>query len=275
MTDSKEARRVIVLTHGAVVEVRLNRPEKLNALDDTMLSELIEVGENLAESTTVRAVVLSGEGRGFCAGLDVAALSKMKDRRAATGDARARPPDRITNRSQHAAWLWSELPVPVIAALHGVVFGGGLQIALGADIRIVSRDVKLAALEVRWGLVPDITGTYSLPRVVGLDVAKELTWTGRVVGGDEAVRLGLATRVVDNPLDESLALAASIASHNPDAVRAAKRLLNDSLSHSPEEQFRDEELSINSLIGSTNQLESVAAHLEKRAPRYVDPSPRS
>jgi enoyl-CoA hydratase/carnithine racemase len=183
-----------------------------------------------------------------------------------------RSPGRDTNRSQQAAWLWSELPVPVIAALHGVVFGGGLQIALGADIRIVSPDVRLSVLEIRWGLVPDITGTYTLPRLVGLDVAKEMTWTGRVVNGEEAVRVGLATRLVDDPREEALNLAKLIASQNPDAVRAAKRLLGASLSRSPAEQFLDEESTIASLRGTRNQLESVASYLEGRSPIFIDPT---
>jgi enoyl-CoA hydratase/carnithine racemase len=267
-----ETGRLLIFEHGAVLEVRLNRPEKLNAIDDVMLTELIAIGEELSRSGKVRAVVLAGEGKGFCSGLDVAALSKMDDRRKANSETSKRPAGRITNRSQHAAWLWSELPMPVIAALHGVVFGGGLQIALGADVRLVSPDAKLSALEIRWGLVPDITGTFTLPRLVGVDVAKEMTWTGRAVSGEEAVRLGLATMLADDPRIEALALAQSIASQNPDAVRAAKRLLNASMSRTPEEQFLDEESTIASLVGTNNQLESVAAYLGKRTPNYTDPA---
>jgi enoyl-CoA hydratase/carnithine racemase len=268
MTTTHDAHRVLVIEHENVLEVRLNRPEKLNAIDDTMLTELISVGESLASNVNVRAVVLSGEGRGFCSGRDLAVLSN-------TGRSRPAPersPHRITNRSQHAAWLWSELPMPVIAALHGVVFGGGLQIALGADIRIVSADAKLSVLEVRWGLIPDITGTYTIPRLVGLDVAKEMAWTGRVVGGEEAVRLGLATRLAEDPREEALALAHTIAAQSPDAVRAAKRLLNLSLSSTPQEQFLGEESTITSLRGTKNQREAVAAYLEKRLPEFDDPS---
>jgi enoyl-CoA hydratase/carnithine racemase len=268
MTTTDDAPRVLVIEYENVLEVRLNRPEKLNAIDDAMLTELISVGESLASNANVRAVVLSGEGRGFCSGRDLAVLSS-------TGRSRPTPersPHRITNRSQHAAWLWRELPMPVIAALHGVVFGGGLQIALGADIRIVSTDAKLSVLEVRWGLIPDITGTYTIPRLVGLDVAKEMTWTGQVVGGEEAVRLGLATRLADDPREGALALAHTIAAQSPDAVRAAKRLLNISLSSTPEEQFLGEESAITSLRGTKNQREAVAAYLEKRSPEFNDPS---
>jgi enoyl-CoA hydratase/carnithine racemase len=267
MTEADETARVVTIEHGSVVEVRLNRPEKLNAIDDAMLTELIAAGESLTRNGSVRAVVLSGEGRGFCSGRDLDVLSNTDRPRPGP----ERSADRITNRSQHAAWLWSELPMPVIAALHGVVFGGGLQIALGADIRIVSTDARLSALEIRWGLVPDITGTYTIPRLVGLDVAKEMTWTGRVVSGEEAVRLGLATKLADDPREDALALAQSIASQNPDAVRAAKRLLNSSLARTPEEQFLDEESTIASLRGTKNQIEAIAAYLEKRLPTYDDP----
>jgi enoyl-CoA hydratase/carnithine racemase len=268
MTDTSDTPRVLVIEHGNVLEVRLNRPEKLNAIDDAMLTELIAAGESLARNEEVRAVVLSGEGRGFCSGRDLAVLSNSEQLRPPP----ERTPDRITNRSQHAAWLWSELPIPVIAAVHGVAFGGGLQIALGADIRIVSADAKLSVLEIRWGLIPDITGTFTIPRLVGLDVAKEMTWTGRVVGGEEAVRLGLATRLADDPRAEALTLAHTIASQSPDAVRASKRLLNSSLTATPEEQFLDEESTIASLRGTKNQHEAIAAYLEKRSPAFDDPS---
>jgi enoyl-CoA hydratase/carnithine racemase len=265
MTETDATSRVRLIEHDSVLEVRLNRPEKLNALDDDMLTELIAAGEGLARNGKVRAVVLSGEGRGFCSGRDLAVLSNTDRPRVPE-----RSPDRIANRSQHVAWLWSELPMPVIAALQGVVFGGGLQIALGADIRIVSSDARLSALEIRWGLVPDITGTYTLPRLVGLDVAKEMTWTGRVVSGEEAVRLGLATRLAEDPRAEALMLAQSIASQNPEAVRAAKRLLSESLTRTPEVQFLDEESTIALLRGTKNQLESVTAYVEKRSPTYDD-----
>jgi enoyl-CoA hydratase/carnithine racemase len=268
MTEASDTARVLIIEHGNVLEVRLNRPEKLNALDDAMLTELIAAGEGLARNEKVRAVVLSGEGRGFCSGRDLAVLSNSDQPRPAP----ERSPDRITNRSQHVAWLWSELPMPVIAAVHGVAFGGGLQIALGADIRIVSADAKLSVLEIRWGLIPDITGTYTLPRLVGLDVAKEMTWTGRVVGGEEAVRLGLATRLAEDPRAEALAMARTIASHSPDAVRASKRLLNASPTATPEEQFLEEESTISSLRGTNNQREAIAAYLEKRSPAFDDES---
>ena len=203
--------RVTCRIEDGVADVRLNRPEKMNALDAAMFRAIVETGERLKHDPSVRAVVLSGEGRAFCAGLDMGSFQKMADKGGVDGDLTARPGERITNTGQHAAYVWFEMPAPVIAAVHGVAFGGGLQIAVGADIRIVSADAKLSVMEARWGLNPDMTGTQLLPRLVGLDVAKELTFTARIVSGTEAVTLGLATRVADDPRAEALRLAREIA----------------------------------------------------------------
>jgi enoyl-CoA hydratase/carnithine racemase len=164
------------------------------------------------------------------------------------------------------------LPVPVIAAVHGAAFGGGLQIALGADIRLVAPDAKLSVMEIKWGLIPDMTGTQTLRRLVRLDVAKELTFSGRIVSGEEAVGLGLATRVSSTPLEDALALAAEIAQKSPDAIRAGKQLLNESGLTTLEDGLRLEERLQLGLIGSPNQVEAVQANMEKRAPRFKDPS---
>jgi len=160
----------------------------------------------------------------------------------------------------------------VIAAVHGVAFGGGLQIALAADLRLVAPDARLSVMEIRWGLIPDMSGTQTLRHLVRLDVAKELTFTGRIVSGEEAVALGLATRVEESPREVALAMARQIAGRSPNAIRAAKRLLNTTVASSQEEGFRLEESIQRSLIGSPNQLEAVQANLEKRAPRFVDPT---
>jgi enoyl-CoA hydratase/carnithine racemase len=260
------------ITDG-VADVRLNRPDKLNALDMAMFEALVSTGEALKADATVRAVVLSGAGRGFCAGLDFANFRAMTDTADSVGsiaDLGQREPGRITNRAQQAVYAWTEMPVPVIAAVHGPALGGGLQLALGADIRIVAPDATLSMLEIRWGLVPDMTGTQMLPRLVGLDVAKELTFTGRTVTGDEAVRLGLATRLSDTPLDDALALARDIAAQSPQAVRGAKALLNLAGQVSLAEGFLAESAAIAPLIGSPNQVEAVLAYFEKRPPRFWD-----
>lgn len=276
-----EPERVTVRIEGGVADVRLNRPDKLNALDPAMFAGLAAAAEAVAADPTVRAVVLSGEGRGFCAGLDLASFSTMADAGGsdpvAAGEGRlpgglgVRREGSVANTAQMAAYGWTSLPVPVIAAVHGVALGGGAQIALGADIRIMAPDAKLSVLEIRWGLIPDMTGTAMLTRLVPLDVAKELTWTGRSVGGEEAVRLGLATRVAEDPRAEALAMAMGIAGRNPHAIRAAKRLLNQSGTVALERQLLDESREMAALIGSPNQAEAVRAYFEGRDPVFTDP----
>jgi enoyl-CoA hydratase/carnithine racemase len=265
--------RVTVAVKDGVADVRLNRPDKLNALDQAMFDALVETSAKLAADPSIRAVVLSGEGRGFCAGLDFTSFQAManegtRGRVRQLGD---RPAGRIANHGQQAAYGWTELPVPVIAAIHGVALGGGFQVALGADIRIVAPDAQLSVLEIRWGLIPDMTGTFMLRQLVGLDVAKELTFTGRMVSGEEALKLGLATRLTDNPREEALELAAQIAGSNPDAIRAGKRLLNQSGQVPLQQQLLDESTEMGALIGSPNQVEAVAAYFEKRPSVFADP----
>jgi enoyl-CoA hydratase/carnithine racemase len=262
--------RVSISIHNGIADVRLNRPDKLNALDQAMFQGIVDAGEGLKGDPSVRVVVLSGEGRGFCAGLDFGSFQAM-----AGTDAAARPTDdigrtdgRITHLGQQAAWVWQELEVPVLAAVHGAALGGGLQIALGADLRIVAPDAKLSVLESRWGLIPDMTGTVVLPTLVGLDVAKELTFTGRMVSGEEAVALGLATRVADDPRAAALELAADLVTKSPDALREGKRLLNLSGTRPLAEQLHDERVTMGSLIGSPNQVEATMAYFEKRPPRF-------
>ncbi|MFP3900666.1 MAG: crotonase/enoyl-CoA hydratase family protein [Acidimicrobiia bacterium] len=274
--------RVTVTTDRGVADVRLNRPEKLNALDTDMFVALVDASTRLAADSSVRAVVLSGEGRAFSAGLDFSGFQAMaggrvsvdRDGDAGGGDAGAiaRTDGRITHLGQQAAHGWSEVAVPVIAAIRGHCLGGGLQVALGADLRIVHPEAVLSVLEIRWGLSPDMTGTATLPRLVGPDVAKELAWTGREVSGEEAVRLGLATRLSDDPVADALALARDIAARSPHAVRGIKRLIEQSGRVPLSQQYADEREVIGSLIGTPNQVEAVAAYFEKRAPSFADPA---
>lgn len=265
--------RVSIAMDNGIADVRLNRPDKLNALDQAMFQGIVDIGEALKGDPDVRVVMLSGEGRGFCAGLDFGSFQAMAGGAGAPADrslgAIGDTDGRITHLGQHAAWVWQELGVPVIAALHGAVLGGGLQIALGADIRLVAPDAKLSVLEARWGLIPDMTGTVILPRLVGLDVAKELTFTGRIVSGEEAVALGLATRLADDPRAAALELAADLATKSPDALREGKRLLNLSGTRPLAEQLHDERVTMASLIGSPNQVEATMAYFEKRPPSFT------
>lgn len=269
---------VTITLQGHVADVRLNRPEKLNAVDPAMWRALSEAGGLLAETKGLRAVVLSGNGRAFCSGLDLASFQAM-GRSDASGAERieltARPADAADdlpgNVFQRAALVWKRLPVPVIAALHGVAFGAGAQIALGADLRIAAPDLRFGVLEIQWGLVPDVGLTQTLRDLVRLDVAKELVFTGRIVQAEEALALGLVTRLSNDPLAHATTLAHEIAARSPDAIRLGKQLLESSWQADEATGLALEAKLQARLIGSPNQLEAIRAHFEKRAPKFEDP----
>ncbi len=266
--------RVTVSIEAGVADVRMVRIDKMNALDDAMFEALVATGERLKTEPGLRAVVLSGDGRAFCAGLDMGNFGRMAQGPAPGGaSSRSGLDDRthgIANRAQYAAWVWRDIPVPVIAAVHGVAFGGGLQVALGADMRFVAPDARLAVLEIKWGLVPDMAGTQLMRHLVREDIVRELTFTGRVFSGEEAFAYGLATRVCADPRAEALAVAREIAGRNPDAIRAAKRLLNAAPTSDPAVGLKEESREQIALIGSPNQVEAVMANLQKRPPAFVD-----
>ncbi|MGZ4252285.1 MAG: crotonase/enoyl-CoA hydratase family protein [Solirubrobacteraceae bacterium] len=260
--------RVRIHVQDHVATVTLARPDKHNALDRAMFEAIIAAAERLSSEPGVRAVVLHGEGPSFCSGLDLASLvSSDAGIDAIVAPLCEEPP----NWFQRTAFDWLRLPVPVIAALHGNCFGGGLQIALAADIRIATPDARLSVMEVKWGLIPDMSITRTLPRLVGIDVAKELTFTGRLVNGAEAQRLGLVTRVTDDPLAAARELAAEIASKSPDAIRGAKRLYNAAWTGLADETLALEAEIQSSLIGSPNQLAAVTAGLQKQPAQFTDP----
>ena len=261
--------RIDVADH--VATVTLSRPEKHNALDGAMFQGIIDAAAACAAGEGIRAVVLHGEGPSFCSGLDVASLmggegplsmEDILDR----GSHRA-------NLAQRVATDWIDLPVPVVAALHGNVFGGGLQIALGADVRIAAPDASLSVMEAKWGLVPDMGITSTLPRLVRIDVAKELTYTARRISGEEAAALGVVTRVAGDPLAAASDLAAEIASRSPDAVRAAKRLYDVSWNAPVEEGLVLETDLQRGLLGSKNQMAAVTAGFTKQPAEFEDPAP--
>jgi enoyl-CoA hydratase/carnithine racemase len=258
--------RVIVDVDGAVAHVQLNRPDKLNALDTPMFQGLVSAGKRLMSDADVRAVVLSGNGRGFCAGLDFRQFARIAE---GAGERVPTPPmtgERIGGAKalgQQAALVWSQVPVPVIAAVHGAAYGGGLQIALGADIRVASPDAELSVMEVQWGLIPDMAGTQLLPELVGRDVAKELAFTGRKVSGSEAAGLGLVTRLSDDPVATALQLAAEIACHDRNTLRHAKALL-DMAGRLPLKDGLDaEQDAIHELLASQAVSDIAAARLRK------------
>ena len=259
--------RIEIADHVAVVT--LTRGDKHNALDLAMFDGIIGAAERLRTEPGVRAVVLHGEGPSFCSGLDIASImaSSGNGTDALLQPLRGESP----NWFQRAAYDWLRVPVPVIAALHGNVLGGGLQIALGVDLRIATPDARLSVMEVKWGLVPDMAITRTLPRLVRLDLAKELTYTGRIVSGSEAAALGLVSRVAEDPLTEARSLAAEIAGRSPDAVRAAKRLYDEMwTAPAPASLALEAELQL-SLLGSPNQLAAVSAGFTQKPAEFIDP----
>ncbi len=262
--------RVRVEIENSVATVMLNRPDKHNAVDMAMFEALLEAGDSLKEESSVRAIVLHGNGKNFCAGIDVAVFGG--EGIGAVGEHLMNPGERSpANLFQSAAWVWQEVPVPVIAALRGVVFGAGLQIALGADIRYASPDVQMSIMEIKWGIIPDMAISSTARHILPGDKFKELAFTGRIVSGSEAAATGLVTSLAEDPLEAAQSLAREIAGRSPDAIRAIKRLINESWqTDTPASLRREAELQL-AVIGGANQIEAVAANMEERAPHFSDP----
>jgi len=266
--------RVSVSISAGIADVRLVRADKMNALDAAMFDALVATSGRLAKEKSIRAVVLSGEGRAFCAGLDMGRFAAMKEKGGngiagnETRDLAARTHG-LANFPQQAVWGWRQLPVPVIAAIQGVAFGGGFQLALGADMRFLAPDSRMSIMEIKWGLVPDMAGTPILASLVRDDILRELTYTGRIFSAQEALSYGLATRICDDPRMAALEVAREIAAKSPEAIRAAKRMLNN-LAVDPGPALLAESIEQMKLMGGPNQLEAVRANLEKRAPRFAD-----
>ncbi len=268
MTDA----RIITNVENHVAHTLLNRADKRNALDHAMFEALLEHAAALKKRTDVRAVILSGAGKGFCAGLDFPAF--MASMNASDGpklEPFAHYDHTPANYVQRTGMDWKHLPMPVIAALHGHVLGGGIQIALAADIRIAAPDTLLSVLEIKWGLIPDMSISQTLRDLVGLDTAKEITWTGRMVGAEEALRLGLITEINEDPLQRAKELATTIASKSPDAIRRSKTLFEQSWHSSPAEGLALEETLQKEILGKENQMEAVMANFQKRDAVYKDP----
>ena len=265
--------RVSISISDGIADVRLVRADKMNALDAAMFEAMVAATERLAHEKTVRAVVLSGRGA-FCAGLDMGRFAAMKEsggNGVAGGEKRdlSARTHGLANFPQQAVWGWRQLPVPVIAAIQGVAFGGGFQLALGADMRFLTPDARMSIMEIKWGLVPDMAGTPILTSLVRDDILRELTYTGRIFSAQEAMSYGLATRICDDPLAAAFEVAREIAGKSPDAIRAAKRMLNN-LSVDPGPALLAESVEQQKLLGSPNQTEAVRANMEKRAPRFAE-----
>ena len=272
---------VVVTCLDGVAEVLLNRPAKRNAVNDEVYTGLLQAAARLRADSTVRAVVLAGAGAAFCAGADTSTFDLMREQgrsaqwRPADADEAAAAIVDVDGlqlgRGQRVVLVWRTLPVPVIAAVHGTAVGLGLQLALGADIRIAAPDATLGAFEIRWGLAPDSAGTQLLPALVGPDRAMELCATGRAVSGSEALGYGLVTSLADDPRTAAHDLARAIAARNPEAVRSIVRLVRMAAPRLSQEALVAERTEMLANIGSPNQRAAVAATRERRVPAFDDP----
>lgn len=254
--------RISLEIDGHILRVKLNRPDKLNALDLKMFQALHEVGRKLLDDTNARVVILSGEGKAFCAGLD------LNDAMNIIPQAFQKDEDEICNFVQKVSYQWQQIPVPVICVLHGVVYGGGLQIALGADLRVAHPDSRLSVREIKLGLIPDMGVTQTIRNLVGIDFAKELTWTGRELCAEEAQQRGLVTRIADDPLAAAEEMALEISKHSPQAIRAGKKLYDQTWLKNTAFGFAMEERLQKSLLGSSEQMEAMQALIEKREAKF-------
>ncbi|GAC1385588.1 MAG: crotonase/enoyl-CoA hydratase family protein [Marmoricola sp.] len=265
MSDTADNRYVTCFVDGGIAHVRLARPDKLNALTLDTLEQLSDVARRLRGDRTLRAVVISGDGDSFCAGLDFADVLRNP-----AGIVRSFLPSpfRGTNAFQEACWAWRRVPVPVIAAVHGHCFGGGLQLALAADFRITTPDAEWSVLEGRWGLIPDMTGIQSLKELVGIDVAKKLTMTAAMISGTQARELGLVTEVAGDPVVRAFELAEDLAARSPDAVAAAQRLFNSSWNSSSRRTFARERIEQLFLLAATNTTAAREAAFKRVIPSF-------
>ena len=261
----------ITMLEDGIADVRMTRVDKMNALDGAQWNALVAAIDQLKATPGLRVVVLSGEGRAFCAGLDLASLQGERDPGASSaGGTLADRTKGISNNAQSAAYGWRELPVPVIAAVHGVAFGAGSQIMAGADIRIVHPDTRIAIMEMKWGLVPDVGGMPLWRTQVADDVLREMIYTNREFNGVEAKEMGFATHVSDDPHAKAMEMARVIANKNPHAIRGAKRMCNALATSSDAELLQmesDEQLKV---IRTPNQMEAVMSEMQKRKPNFAD-----
>ena len=258
--------RVTLACDGPVAQVRLARPDKLNALDPAMFDALVATGEDLRAADAVRSIVLAGEGRGFCAGMDTATF-------AAGGESGAAITDRAfgnTNIWQEVAMTWRKARAPVVAAIHGICFGGGLQIASGADIRIAHPETRFAIMEMKWGLVPDMGGFALWRGTVRDDVLRLLTYTAQEFDARQALEWGFVTELADNPVARATQLAETIAGRNPEAIRAAKSLANRTPDLDEDAILLAESEAQAAVMRQPNQIEAVMAAIQRRAPDFAD-----
>ncbi len=263
--------RISITVENHIADIRLTRADKMNALDPAMFQAIIAAGKQIAETKGVRVVVLSGEGRSFCAGLDMASMAATGGNPSGgSGSDLMERTHGNANDFQYVCTMWRTLPMPVIAAVHGVCFGGGLQIASGADIRVVAPDARMSIMEMKWGLIPDMGGYAVWRGYVRDDVLRELTYTNREFSGEEAQALGFATYVDADPYARAMAIAGEIAGRNPDAMRIAKDLFNRVPDMDEDAILMAESAEQMKVMRTPNQIEAVMAGMQKRAGNFAD-----
>lgn len=249
-----------------VALVTLNRPEVLNALDADVFNGLLDAARRAEADPAARAVLIAGEGRAFCSGLDTSLFGLM-----VSGSEEGLPPATFDiSALQEPFTAFERISKPTVAALHGPTFGGGLQLALGCDLRIAADDARLSAFEIRWGIIPDLGGTTRLPKLVGLGRAKEMIMTGREVSPEEAQAWGLVNRVVPAAFlrEEAMTWARELAAGPPLALAAAKRLALAALDVTVDEGLDREIAAQRRILASRDFVEAVTARIEKRSPQF-------
>ncbi len=255
MSDkSDDLQRIVVEKKEGIAKVFLNRPDKLNGLDMPMFEQLIATAKEIRKDRSIRVVILAGRGRSFCAGLDLPTVMKKPTN---ILKLMLKWPGRRMNMVQRSAYGWRDIPVPVISVLHGNCLGGGLQLALATDYRIAKSDTRLSLMEMKWGLIPDMSAMVTLPQITRLDIAQELTMTGRKFSAEQAYEYGLVSCLAEDPMAEAERLAALVAKQSPDAVAASKHLLNKAWQASAVWALRWERWTQWRLLGRRNQLRAV------------------
>ena len=265
--------RILLSTKDGIANVVLSRADKMNAIDKKMFEALVQTGEQIKADKSIRVVVISGEGKAFCAGLDMSSFAGMLEPSAQQNSIPmdlAKRTKGIANDVQYAVWVWREIEVPVIAAIHGVAVGGGFQITLAADMRYAAPKTRFSIMEIKWGLVPDMSSTQLMRHLASEDVVRELTYTGRIFEADEAKEFGFVTKVVDQPLEYAMQIAEQIAAKNPHAIRASKRIYNAANYLSQAKGLLMESEEQDKIIGKPNQIEAVMAEIQNRAPVFKD-----
>jgi enoyl-CoA hydratase/carnithine racemase len=269
--------RITYTIENGIADVKMVRTDKMNALDDAMISALIDTAAELENHPEVRVVVLSGDGRAFCAGLDTSNFKRTAEGNGGSatvkhGGGLADRTHGIANRAQQIVWGWRNLHAPVIAAVHGIAFGGGFQLTLGADIRFVHPETKLSIMEAKWGLIPDMGGTPVMRAIASEDILRELSYTARIFSGEQAKEYGFATHVSESPYDDAMALAREIAERSPSSVKRSKKMFNALFDATDAEALLTESVLQDEIIGKPNQVEAVKAGMEKRVGNFSDTS---